>query len=268
MDLPKVSVIIPVYNSSAYLSEAVYSVLPLSEVGELLLVEDGSTDGSYELCIELSKIDPRIKILNHPEKKNRGASESRNLGIFNSSCPYLAFLDSDDKYFGNRFIDSLNILETQPDVHGVYGKIIIKDLIQKFEKVYGVPQGIHSNELFPYLLNGGYFHTNTITVRKSFFEKVGFFNQKCWPHEDVEMWIRMANAGNLVQVSSDIPLAEYVIHGQNLSQVGNWKSKSALWKSVFAKYFFTSISFSDRLKILRQLSKVKVSQLKTIALGE
>lgn len=267
MESPKVSVIIPVYNSFSFLKNAVDSVLPLPEVGEIILVDDGSTDGSFGLELELANLDSRIKVFHHPDRINKGAAESRNLGIINARFPYIAFLDSDDKYFPNRFYETLRILENNPNIDGVYGKIIIKDFVQKFEKLFGISQKVIPNKLFSYLLNGGYFHTNTVTIRRTFFEKVGYFNQKCWPHEDVEMWIRMARAGNLVQVASENPLAEYIVHGQNLSQVGSWKSKNALWRIILGKYFFTNISLSDRLKILRQFLKVKVDQLKSLSFG-
>jgi glycosyltransferase involved in cell wall biosynthesis len=251
----QVSVVIPVYNSSLFLENAVKSALSLSEVGEILLVEDGSIDNSFEKCLELQKSDNRIKVLVHEKHKNKGAADSRNLGILNASLPLIAFLDSDDIYYPNRFHESIQILGRNSEVQGVFGKVLIKNIIQDSEKVYGVPFQTSSNELLGYLLNGGYFHTNTLTVRKSFFKSVGYFNPNFWPGEDVEMWIRMAFLKGIVPIESDIPIAEYRIHGENLSLFKIRFYKLVLWKSIFVSLFFKNIGFRNRWFILKQVIK-------------
>src|SRR6476661_1937714 len=99
----KISVVIPVYNVENYLQRAVTSVFEQPEVIELLLVEDGSSDNSIGLCRDLAEKDKRIIVLQHRDGKNRGVAASRNLGIRNASCPFVAFLDADDYYLPNRF---------------------------------------------------------------------------------------------------------------------------------------------------------------------
>lgn len=255
MIIPQVSVVIPVFNSSPFLEEAVNSALVLPEVGEIILVDDGSTDYSYEICLNLRNFDSRIKVLIHEGHKNKGAAQSRNLGILNSSYPFVAFLDADDIYYPNRFSESLIILNRNNNIQGVFGKALRKDVIRNSQKLIGVPNYISSNQLLGYLLNGGYFHTNTLTVRKTFFNLVGFFNQKCWPHEDVEMWIRMSMPKTIVPIQNDEPIAEYRVHGDNLSLLRGKYSKTILWKSVFFTLFFQRIGFKNRWIICKQLIK-------------
>ncbi|MGR1373061.1 glycosyltransferase family 2 protein, partial [Streptococcus agalactiae] len=90
----KVTVIIPIYNSEAYLKECVQSVLqqthPLIEV---ILIDDGSTDNSGEICDNLSQEDNRILVFH---KKNGGVSSARNLGLDKSTGEFITFVDSDD----------------------------------------------------------------------------------------------------------------------------------------------------------------------------
>ncbi len=90
----KVTVIIPVYNTKKYLEECVASVSGQSyrEI-EILLVDDGSTDGSSLLCDELAARDGRIRVIH---KENGGAATARNLGIDEAAGEYVMFLDSDD----------------------------------------------------------------------------------------------------------------------------------------------------------------------------
>lgn len=91
---PLVSIIIPIYNILDCLEKCVKSVCAQTyENLEILLVDDGSTDGTGALCDELGKTDPRIRVFH---KKNGGSSSARNLGISQAKGKYLGFVDSDD----------------------------------------------------------------------------------------------------------------------------------------------------------------------------
>ena len=89
-----ISVVIPVYNTKAYLEACVGSVLSQTVTDyEILLVDDGSTDGSAELCDELAKKHERVRVIHKP---NGGASSARNTGINEAKGKYVHFIDSDD----------------------------------------------------------------------------------------------------------------------------------------------------------------------------
>lgn len=89
-----VSIVIPVYNTKYYLEECVQSVTTqMYQNLEILLVDDGSTDGSSDLCDELSERDRRIRVIH---KSNGGAATARNMGIEMATGKYIMFLDSDD----------------------------------------------------------------------------------------------------------------------------------------------------------------------------
>lgn len=92
----KVSVIMPVYNSGEYLKTAVDSILSqsLKEI-ELILVDDGSTDGSSERCDEYAKKDARIVVIH---QKNGGISNARNAALKIAKGEYIGFSDHDDEY--------------------------------------------------------------------------------------------------------------------------------------------------------------------------
>lgn len=92
--MPKVSVIVPVYNAEKYLQECVDSILrqTLADL-ELILVDDGSTDSSPALCDRYAEQDARVKVIHKP---NGRAASARNAGIRAASGDYVAFVDSDD----------------------------------------------------------------------------------------------------------------------------------------------------------------------------
>lgn len=92
--MSKVSVIIPVYNVNLYLSECIESIInqSMSDI-EIIIVNDGSTDGSEDICRYYELTDKRIKVIN---KKNGGLSSARNAGIDIATGEYIIFIDSDD----------------------------------------------------------------------------------------------------------------------------------------------------------------------------
>ncbi len=91
-----VSVIIPVYNVRPYIEEALDSVLNQSYANlEILLVDDGSTDGSGEVCDAYAKRDGRVRVIH---QENRGLSAARNAGLERMTGAAIAFLDPDDAY--------------------------------------------------------------------------------------------------------------------------------------------------------------------------
>lgn len=91
-----VSVVMPIYNAEKYLAQAIESVLNQTlEDFELILVNDGSQDTSFEICETYAKKDARIKVIN---QENGGICAARNRGLEEASGEYLAFIDNDDVY--------------------------------------------------------------------------------------------------------------------------------------------------------------------------
>lgn len=89
-----VSIIVPIYNAEKYLKQCIESILQQKfAMLELILVNDGSTDESLEICREYARCDRRIKVI---DKKNTGVSDTRNVGIDNACGKYVQFVDADD----------------------------------------------------------------------------------------------------------------------------------------------------------------------------
>jgi len=104
-NLPKISVVLVTYNRANYLPRALESVLSQTFSNfEVILVNNGSTDNTAELCESYEKKDRRIKLINIPE--NRGASRGRNIAIDHASCEYITIVDDDD-YCDDKMLEHL-----------------------------------------------------------------------------------------------------------------------------------------------------------------
>lgn len=120
-----VSVTVIFRDEAEFLEAAIESVLAQTYGNwELLLVDDGSTDGSTELARRYSASQPgRIRYLGHPGHENRGMSASRNLGLRNAAGAYVAFLDGDDTWLPEALIEQVAILDRNVEAAMVYGPI-------------------------------------------------------------------------------------------------------------------------------------------------
>ena len=102
--MPKISVIVPVYNSEQYLNCCIDSILSQTFTDfELLLINDGSTDSSSVICNEYAEIDKRVRVFHKP---NGGVSSARNMGLDNACGEWITFVDSDD-LIGSSYLEDM-----------------------------------------------------------------------------------------------------------------------------------------------------------------
>jgi glycosyltransferase involved in cell wall biosynthesis len=120
---PLVSVITIFYQAERFFEAAIESVLAQTDDRwELLLVDDGSTDGSTAIARRYAASHPdRIRYLEHPGHANRGMSQTRNRGIAAARGRYIAFVDADDVYLPQKLERQIAILEAHPEAAMVYG---------------------------------------------------------------------------------------------------------------------------------------------------
>lgn len=124
-DYLTLSVIVPVYNVEGYLRRCLDSILPLLEFpAELILVDDGSTDGSGKICDEYAGKYENIRAVH---QENRGVSSARNLGVSMAKGEYVAFFDSDDYIYPEVFLKVWLALSAYP---GRRPQVLASDFIQ------------------------------------------------------------------------------------------------------------------------------------------
>ena len=131
--MPKISIIVPIYNAEIYLEKCIQSILKQTfKDFELILVNDGSKDNSVKICEFYSNVDSRIKIIN---KVNGGLSSARNEGLKNSKGEYIGFVDSDD-YIHPQMYEILynSIIRKNSDIAICdYEKVYPEDALEKIE---------------------------------------------------------------------------------------------------------------------------------------
>ena len=118
-----VSVVLPFLNAERFLGEAIESVLAQTHHDwQLVLVDDGSSDGSTEIAAKYAAFDPaRISYVTHLDGRTHGLSASRNLGIIHLDAEYVAFLDADDVWLPHKLEQQVAVLARTPDVGMLYG---------------------------------------------------------------------------------------------------------------------------------------------------
>lgn len=123
MSAPRVSAITIFYNAEPFLDEAIRSVVGQTYASwELLLVDDGSTDGSRRIAEQYAEKHPeRIRCLEHPGRENRGMSAARNLGLREARGEHVAFLDADDVWLPEKLERQVAILDAHPEAAMVFG---------------------------------------------------------------------------------------------------------------------------------------------------
>lgn len=122
---PRVSVISSFLNAEKYLAECIESVLAQDyQDFEVLLVDDGSTDGSSRIAVEFaSRYRERVRYLEHEGHANRGTCASRNLALRKAGGEFFAFIDADDRWKPSKLSDQIALLDRFPGVDAVCGSV-------------------------------------------------------------------------------------------------------------------------------------------------
>ncbi len=135
--MPKISIIVPVYNAEKYIKHCIESILKQTYTDfELLLINDGSSDNSGLICDEYAQIDSRIKVFH---QKNNGVSSARNLGLKKAKGAYITFSDSDDLLVDTAFQTYIDAFSYDDSVD-----IVKTGYYQEFEN--GNPTNIFSSK--------------------------------------------------------------------------------------------------------------------------
>ncbi len=184
--MPKVSVIIPTYNRLAFLEEAIGSVLSQDyEDYELIVVDDGSTDGTEDM---VGRFAGRMTFI---RQDNRGVSCARNRGIDNSTGEHIAFLDSDDMWLQYKLSSQMDFFTRNPDA-----------LICHTEEIW-VRNGVrvnpmkkhkkYSGMIFERVLPLCIVSPSSVMIRRDlFFHTIGLFDESLPACEDYDLWLRIA----------------------------------------------------------------------------
>ena len=258
-DAHSISVVIPAYNSEALLTEAIASVYDQTiEPSEVIVVNDGSTDGTEALLERLAPaLPPTFRWFSKP---NGGSASARNAGLKFATGRLLAFLDHDDRWLPEKLVRQLDQFIADPELMLSftamnvvrYERAADGSLIRGPED-RATPRSSRTRrhgvaEISPASLPPNWNSTqesllrtlvsqealigslSSVMVRREVFEVVGMFNEELSVTDDFLMWLKMAAAGMKFEYMPE-PMVEYRMHEGNLHG-----DRPALWNDLASVY--------------------------------
>ena len=206
--MPRFSIIVPLYNKALYVAKTVESVLGQTFTDyELIIVDNGSNDGSSEIVAKFS--DPRMRL--QRLEQNVGVSNARNMGVRMSSAPYITFLDADDWWEPTFLEEMAGLIERHSDA-GIYGTgyWIVKNGKKRLAPI-GVEEGFSEGEI-----NYCRVYAKTlcmpltsisVCMPRAVFDESGGFPADIRLGEDFLLWVRIVLKHKVVLLNK--PLSNY-----------------------------------------------------------
>jgi glycosyltransferase involved in cell wall biosynthesis len=187
-----ISVVIPLYNKAPFILRAIHSVLGQTKsAGEIIVIDDGSTDGGGDLVDQLQ--NPFIRLI---RQENKGVSVARNVGISLANGDLIAFLDADDEW-KPKFLEVISEMRQLYPHAGAYAAafdIITtegKRILKKFKGISACCEHQLIGNIFSVDIDPALIWTSAVVVPKYVFGKVGYFKEGEYLAQDVDMWVRI-----------------------------------------------------------------------------
>lgn len=190
-DERRVSVIIPVYNRRKLLERAVQSVREQTYTDwEVLIVDDGSTDGTAEYAAELAAADPRIHTLRNTG--SRGPGGARNVGIQRARGGFIAFLDSDDYWLPAKLAAQIDCFDRNPSAMAAGTDCYVGSLDEqaRLTRRYPVIDNARHTVFATIIANKQFWiYTPTVMLKRGAFDRIPLFDESLIRCEDLVMWL-------------------------------------------------------------------------------
>jgi glycosyltransferase involved in cell wall biosynthesis len=225
---PRISVVIPNYNHTRFLSGAIQSVLyQRYRLYEIIVVDDGSTDNSREV---VASFGSQVRYI---WQENQGLAGARNTGIRAARGELIGLLDADDQWLPDFLEKMISLADQRPEASVYYccaqgmdeeGR----DLPQMFGRPVSAPDRIYET-----LLRANFLIPSTILIRRSVVIAAGLFDQGLRSCEDWDLWLRLLPEH--IMVGTDARLVRYRLHGSSLST--NPAGMQQATRAVIQKHF-------------------------------
>lgn len=288
--MKKISFIVPIYNVEEYLAQCINSILNVDYNNkEIILINDGSTDGSEDICREFKKKYENIRFIN---KKNEGLSVTRNLGIIKATGEYIFFIDSDDFYAYDFSKDIKEVInESSHDVilydyryyyqlHDAFvlpKKEVNKSKMNNNNGVQVLEYYLDHQKNVQWIVVQGIYKKDFLIENKLYFEKGRFYEDILWMpevflkansvhHIDANIYVyRLEREGQITSEISEKSLID------NLYVMEYWEKKlrkynlnedlkEKIMKSLVIRYYYTIwynnfLSKKDKLRVQSEINK-------------
>ncbi|MCA3259690.1 MAG: glycosyltransferase [Pseudomonadota bacterium] len=221
MSAPGVSVVIPCYNAERYVAAAIRSAWSQGPAVEVIVVDDGSRDGSVDAVLGCGIPVTLVR------QANAGVAAARNAGAARAQGRWVAFLDADDLWLPGKLSAQLDLLAAHPQVRLAYTAWEVWPS-EDVEPAAGLLERLQesaadagrwagaSGWIYPELLLDCVVWTSTVLAERALLEELGGFDPGLRIGEDYDLWLRASRVTPILRVCA--PLALYRIHGSNTTR--------------------------------------------------
>ena len=213
MKRPKVSVIVPCYNSQSFIKRTIESALKQTYTNlEIIVVDDGSKDNTGDIIKSFN--DARIKYF---YQENNGLSFTRNVAIKHATGEYVAFLDHDDQWLPEKIEKQLRLFERNPELGLVFSDAYMVSSERKTIACFKERKPSRGNIFYEYLLSDNFVPLLTVLTPKVVISRYMPFDDRYKISEEFDLFLRIARDYKFDYV--DEPLGNYYIHDANTIRI-------------------------------------------------
>ncbi|MDN3310111.1 glycosyltransferase family 2 protein [Microbacterium oryzae] len=218
--LHRVSVVMPLYNYEQYLDEAMRSVLSQEGVDlDVTIIDDRSTDRSYEMALRWQDADPRVRVIQHTT--NRGHIATFNDALESATAPYVVKLDPDDLLTPGSLRRSADVLAAHPDVAFVYGRCrVFSGEAPAVPTPADRPARLWSGERWVARRSRGganVIYQPEVMIRVSALREVGGHLAEVSEASDYNLWLRLATTGRVARLDGAVQ-GLYRVHENSMQR--------------------------------------------------
>lgn len=215
-----VTIGVPLYNHSPYIVECLASLVQQSyQPIEIIVIDDGSTDDSYEVAKRYLESQTHNKNYQISSRKNRGMCHTLNEIAHKAQGEFISFIGSDDFWTLDKVADQAAYLQTNPDITLVHSSSVQIDASGQQLREMRYRKKIKSGYLFQDLVKGlAKINTTSHMYRHSVYEDIGFYDP-AFSFEDTDFWLRLSKNHKVGFI--DVVHCHYRWHGKNLSDPSN-----------------------------------------------
>ena len=260
-----VAVVMPAYNCETSIERAVNSIVSQSvPVREIVIVDDGSSDGTVDVVKKLQQTVDCIRLI---EQANGGPAKARNTGIENASSQWIAFLDADDAWLPNRLERQKQLIDANPELNwasGAFTKVKMGSA-SAFVELHRSPFSRDLEEgqtgvfnALKEIADGTALWTGCMLIRRSELTELKGFAPQIKGSEDIDLWVRLAIRNSMLGFVTD-PIALYTVDQPN-SVVGVNARSLDLTKFEFYERIRSLVKQSDSptREYLEKLLRIKI----------
>ncbi len=241
---PKVSVLMPAFNAEDYISKAIESILHQSFSDfEFIIIDDCSTDSTWEIISEYAQKDSRIVPFRNRE--NLKIAATLNRGIEVARGKYIARMDADDWSFPDRLSKQFKFMERNPSVVISGGTMVVCDQDLKFVNLrkYGKKDAEIRKKIFRY---SPFCHATTI-YKTQVAQKIGGYNEKFFAAQDYDFYFRIGRLGHFANLEDQLYKMRTNPNGISLNRAKNQEKFTLYIRIKSIMEYDYSMRFSDKI---------------------